>query len=449
VAAALAAVPAAAPAAGAAEPARLVAPPAALSGGSPLTTCARTDRAVQRGAEVEPHLAADPAGSGRLVATWQQDRRTTGAAVGVAVAASADGGRTWTRRRLPGGAPCGAGGFTGASDPWAAIGPDGIAYLATLPVVAPPGRPVRSTDIAVHRSSDLGLTWEPPAALTRDAAFDDKETVTADPRRAGVAHAVWKRGDDAEAFIATTTDGGRTWGAPVRVPPADRMVGHVVHVLPDGALLMTATTLSPTPAYVALRSDDGGATWAAPAVVGGAVGGRARDAERGRFIRAGGFPGVAVLPDGRVVAVWERSGVRRSQLLQSTSVDGGRSWSPQRRILLRRGQAFTPALAAAPDGSLGLSWYETGRDRPGDAALTTDVAFAHSRDGGRTWTARRLLGPFDLRRAPRARGALFLGDYTGIAPVPGGFGVLSAVASPLARRGASDVVFARVRLPAR
>jgi hypothetical protein len=164
-------------------------------------------------------------------------------------------------------------------------------------------------------------------------------------------------------------------------------------------------------------------------------------------VRSGAFCGVAVLPDGRVVAVWLRSGARRSQVVQATSVDGGRSWSPARRVLVRRGRAFTPALAAGPDGSLGLSFYETGRDRPGDDALTTDVAFAHSRDGGRTWTARRLLGPLDLRRAPRARRALFLGDYTGIAPVPGGFGVLTAVAPPLARHGAADVVFARVALP--
>ena len=68
-------------------------------------------------------------------------------------------------------------------------------------------------------------------------------------------------------------------------------------------------------------------------------------------------------PSGTVVAIWTRPGRRGSTLVRVVSRDGGRTWSRPRVVLRRRGLAFTPGLAAAPDGTLGLSWTETARDR--------------------------------------------------------------------------------------
>jgi len=123
------------------RPAAPVPPPAVtltpLSAPSPYARCDRRDPSVQRDAEVEPHLAVSPRDPRRLIAAWQQDRRTAGGAVGVVTAQSTDGGATWRAQPLPGGAPCGARGLTGASDPWAAIGVEGTAYLAVLPFAAP------------------------------------------------------------------------------------------------------------------------------------------------------------------------------------------------------------------------------------------------------------------------------------------------------------------------
>lgn len=430
-------------------------PPAAvtlttLSAPSPYARCARGDRSVQRDAEVEAHLAVSPRDPRRLVAAWQQDRRTAGGAVGVTAAESTDGGSTWRAMAVPGGAPCGARGLTGASDPWVAIGPEGTAYLAALPFAARRAeRPTRAA-VTVHRAPPAAggapPAWSAPAALTSGRAFDDKPSVTADPRRPGVAYVVWHRG--ARTLLSRTENAGGTWSQARVVKALPRTVGHVIHPLPGGRLLMTALAFGRRPAFVAVSSHDGGRTWGGR-VAFGAPGPAVVDRERDRPVRTGAFPGVAALPDGTVVAVWARARLRRSGIVRTVSRDGGRSWSRGRVVLRRPGQVFTPALAAAPDGTLGLSWTETARDRAADRALTTDVAFAASPDAGRTWRTRRLVGPFDLRRAPRAGRAYFLGDYIGLVAVRGGFGVLVAVAPPSARRGRSDVVFARVRVPAR
>jgi len=409
-----------------------------LTGASPYARCARHDASVQRGAEVEPYLAAGPTDPSRVIAAWQADRRTTGGAVGVVVAGSADGGATWQAERLPDGAPCGTDGLTGASDPWLAVGPEGTAYLVDLPFAAAPGRRPRRAEVAVHRApAGLAGVWSPPVPLSSGHPFNDKPSVTADPRRSGVAYVVWHRGD--RTLLRRTTDGGATWSAARRVRALSATVGQVIYPLPDGRLLMTGLATGPRTAFVAATSDDGGRTWGRRVIFG--VRRRAVIRRSGQpTLRPGIFPAIAVLRDGTVVALWARAQRRGSQIVRTVSRDDGRTWSPGRVVLARRGTVMTPAGAAAPNGTLGLSWTEAAREK-------AEIMFAQSTDAGRTWRARGIIGPFDLRRAPRAGRARFLGDYAGLAAVPGGFGILVAVAPPVARHGRSDVIFARVRVP--
>jgi photosystem II stability/assembly factor-like uncharacterized protein len=151
----------------------------------------------------------------------------------------------------------------------------------------------------------------------------------------------------------------------------------------------------------------------------------------------------AVAPDGTAHVAWARvsgSGTRpRGEILTSRSRDGGRTWSRPRAVARARRQLFLPALAAAPDGAVGVSYYAfTRRSR-------AVVRLAVSRDGGRSWRSRPLHRAFDVRTAPRADSALFLGDYTGLAALgPGRFGAAIAVARRPGPRGRSDVRFAAV-----
>ena len=430
----------------------MAAPVVRLTGGSPIARgCAAASRTVQRGAEAEPQLAADPANPNRLVAAWQQDRDTAAAALSTGVALSDDGGSTWRPVAVPGVTGCPAGLYDRASDPWLSIGPDGVAYLATLQVR---GRRQATTRVLVSRSPDGGTTWAPPVVVGDLGGFEDKEMVAADPTRPGTAYAVWahvERGRPSAAMFSRTVDGGLTWSPPQPIyRPAGRRApnGHQIVVTPGGALVDVFFEVGGGRSSLrirAIRSDDQGATWSPPVGVGRASGIPVVDLPRRIPVRTGDvLPSAAVAPGGEVLVTWQDApSVRRGRILLARSLDAGRTFEPPIRVGRARARPFTPVVAAG-DAGIAVSYYDLRQDRRGDRHLTTTFWLAQSRDGGATWSATPLGRPFDLLRAPRTGGALFLGDYTGLVALPGGFGSAFVAARPLARGGRSDVFFDRV-----
>jgi hypothetical protein len=93
------------------------------------------------------------------------------------------------------------------------------------------------------------------------------------------------------------------------------------------------------------------------------------------------------------------------------SRDGGRTWTTS-ALPGVRAFAFEPAIAVDAHGTVGVSWYDLRNDRPGDAALTADVWFAHSPDRGRSWRQAHVAGPTDLRPAELPV-PNFAGEYRG------------------------------------
>ena len=92
------------------------------------------------------------------------------------------------------------------------------------------------------------------------------------------------------------------------------------------------------------------------------------------------------------------------------------------------------------------------RDKPSDKQLTTDVWFASSRDGGRTFAEAHVAGPFDAAAASSTSSTSvqgrFIGDYQGFAAYPRGFGAVFAQSKKGVTKGPSDVYFARIQLGA-
>lgn len=401
-----------------------------LTGGSPFPASCEA-RGAQRGSEVEPSIAAGP---GVLVATWQQDRYLHGAAAGIGVAVSHDGGDSWQFPSVPQITDCSPL-FNHASDPWVSVGADGTAYVATL--VARPDRAGFRTRIAISASRDGGSTWPAPALLDAGGnGFNDKPSVTADPSLPGRAYAVWTL--EGEAYLAHTSDGGRSWSPPRLVERAPRrggLLSSTIAVLPGrgGRLLHTFIAYGRGGFRLeATRSGDGGAHWSAPSLV-------------ARLVRRSTAPPpVRVLPISGTGAAVTGAGTTYEAFVQrgtevdvTSSRDGGRTWSRPHAAVRHGGGVFGPSLAAeASDGTLALGYYA--RAARGQASFWIAI----SRDGVR-WQRRRLTPPFALARAPRAGGAAFLGDYSGLAPIGGGFAAAFAVAPPLASHGASDVLVAR------
>jgi hypothetical protein len=405
-----------------------------LAGGSPLPAGCEA-RGAQRGSEVEPSIAASPRDPALLIAVWQQDRYAHAAAAGIGVSVSRDGGASWRGASVPGITGCTP--LTNhASDPWVSIGGDGIAYVAAL--VGQPDHVGFRTRVAVATSRDGGDSWSSPALLDAGGnGFNDKPAVTADPRRAGTAYAVWDL--EASVFMSVTGDGGGTWSPPREIrprPPGGGTVASTISVLPDGSLLHAFLAYGSGGVRVAAaRSADGGASWSAPATV--------APVPRGGSVLRTGRPAVRVLPiSGTGPAVTTSGAVYESFVDRGVSIDlvrstdGGHSWTPPRAAVRRAAGVFGPALAAAPDGTLALSYYAR---EPGGMA---SFWIARSADGA-SWTPRRVTAPFSLRLAPRSDGIAFLGDYSGLTPVAGGgFAAAFAASPPLALSGSSDVLVA-------
>jgi BNR repeat protein len=407
-----------------------------------------------REAEVEPSLAVDPADPAHLVAAWQQDRWSNGGASGIVSAVSRDGGRTWARSIAPlsrcaGGDPSNGGDYQRASDPWVAIAPDGTVYEASLSF----DRSSPAAAILVSRSTDGGASWGPPTTLARDDDPDvtvDKEAITADPEDARRVYAVWDRltglarhppVGTGPTWFARTLDGGASWeqARVIHDPGFDaQTIGNQIAVLPGGALvnllvlITNASSRTPTERVAVMRSDDQGASWGAPIPVADLLDPGVADGAT--LLRTGALPSIAVdRASGALYVVWADARFgdgARDAIVLSTSRDGGASWSAPTIVNgVPAAAAFTPVVAVARDGRVGVLYTDLRDDDPRDAARTLAHAWlATSADGGATWRDAPLGGPFDLRGAPAADG-LFLGDYQGLVAQGDGFAAAVAIAN--------------------
>ena len=393
--------------------------------------------------EVEPSVAVDPTDPKHLIGAWQQDRWSNGAANGIVSAVTFDGGHTWSVKVAPF-TRCSGGAYQRATDPWVSIAPDGTAYQITYAFDW--DRVDRA--MLVSRSTDRGLTWESPITLQRDRDPDfmmDKETVTADPLDANFAYAVWDRLTGftipnnplgtGPAWFARTTNRGESWEAPRQIydpGPDTQTVSNQIVVLPDHTLVnssMVVTENSSTSPHVSIavmRSADHGASWPAPPVtVAEAEFVGVNDPKSNLGIRTGSVVhSIAVDresgPSGTIYVAWEDgrfSSMARDAIALSKSTNGGLTWSAPVQVNGASAPAFTPSLAVADGGRLGVSYYDLRSDLAGDTGhLTVTHWLATSTDGGATFSETMVGAPFNLRGAPRVEGpAWFLGDYQALA----------------------------------
>ncbi|HEV2112220.1 MAG TPA: sialidase family protein [Gammaproteobacteria bacterium] len=387
-------------------------------------------------AEVEPYEAVNPANTSNVIGIWQQDRWSDGGAHGLVAAYSMDGGKTWKEQPLPM-STCGS--ITGAnypraSDPWVSFSPDGAAYAISISFSGISLTAGSSGAVLVTRSGDGGVTWSTPIPLITDgaSAFNDKESVTADPNNSNYAYAVWDRldtGNRGPTYFSRTIDGGVTWslGQPIYDPGVgNQTLGNEVIGLTDGSIVDLFDELDGTSGNTAtssvrvIRSTDHGTTWSAPVTVAENFSVGTADPNTGMAVRAGaGLPQGTAAPAGGLVVVWQDgrfSNFARDGIALSRSSDGGQTWTTPVEInSVTTAPAFTPSVAVLGDGTIGVSYFDFRNNTSDRTALLTDYWFTSSTDGVH-WSEQHISGPFDLDLAPHAEG-LFLGDYQALAVV--------------------------------
>jgi hypothetical protein len=281
----------------------------------------------------------------------------------------------------------------------------------------------------VRRSIDGGATWEAEHIpviehpTEPNIPWEDKPYIIADDtngRFGGNLYIGWTRWTltDSRIMLARSTDGGKTWSAPLEIDarrglPRDdngALEGFAGAVAGDGTLYVVWSALGKLQFTL---SRDGGRTFKP-----------ARDIlETGpsmfqlqAFSRANGFPQIAVDrragKSGTLYVSWSDYINGELDVFCAASRDGGRTWAAPVRVNDDAAHSgadhFFQWLAADPvTGDLDVVFYDRRAD-PANRKQT--VTLARSTDGGRTftnyaWTTE----PF------QTNDVVFMGDYSGIA----------------------------------
>jgi hypothetical protein len=352
---------------------------------------------------------------------------------------------------------------------------NGVAYQSSLSVSLNTGE----SGILASKSGDGGNSWSEPVTLIRDSggrdssyAFNDKESITADPTNSNYAYAVWdrfvtpagtskaslsglfnSRSFRQPVWFSRTTNGGAAWEPARKIYDRSEFngtIGNQIVVLPNGDLLdffdeffLNKNSGKQRGESIAfIRSTDKGAAWSKTSTVvapSREIG--AYDPDTGRPIRAeGGIPEVAVDPaDGTLYAVWQDASFSAvDEIALSQSTDGGVTWSVPIRVnqtprntTVADEQAFVPAVHVAGDGTVAVTYYDF-RNNDASPGVPTDYWIVHCHQSSTvscadqsSWgdEARLSSTSFDIEQAPSARGpfGFFLGEYEGLGSIGNSF----------------------------
>lgn len=377
-------------------------------------------------AHITPTIARNPK-TGELVVAEVDGRGTRECVVHL----SGDGGRSW---KLGGNFMVKP--FTDCSI-GAEFGPhvvpffdrDGVlnvAFSANDPArLASSERPVSTSDVRediprntyLARSTDGGRTFTTSLVAagkegSTQTAYQYAPTGAVDPVNPLTIYVSWGQGDwsnekdPIRTMVATSTDGGRTFGEPVEIN--NKMGADYAFLTVDGKGVVHATYWSrgvgtepfdptqtrvngrrnPTPLMHAWSADKG-KTWERNAI----------DPGNQRVYRAAPL---AVDPKtDALYAVWHqypdpnnfeanRDSKDRVDVYFSASFDGGRTWG-QKVVVNEAPQSGVnhelPGIAVAPNGRIDVAWYDYRfSPRAGSGTGVQDVFYASSTDQGRTWS---------------------------------------------------------------
>ena len=226
--------------------------------------------------------------------------------------------------------------------------------------------------IGMVRSTDLGETWS-EAEVVVDAPIDDRDPSITQLSNGDLLVTymtyVKERTPTHQVFSVRSTDGGATWGEPLRIElpwSQTQAVSEPVTELADGTLLLPVYGTDVTddgtrrPCGV-LRSTDGGETWPEIAVL------------MPQGTEPFHEPTIELLTDGRILMLI------RPAMHWSESTDGGVTWTQPEPVGIP-GQAAQMLLTSKGVLIAGYRWREE---------RSTVVIWSH--DLGRTWEGPKII----------------------------------------------------------
>jgi hypothetical protein len=400
--------------------------------------------------------------SGVMLAGWNDSGQflSTGDLSGYG--RSIDGGLTWTDMGVPT-TPLGVvtqvfGDPVLASDRNRDPGDAGVFYYANLGVVAS-----GTSIIAVHKTTDGGLTWDQAANASPGASsadFQDKEWMAVDTRASGTGagniYVCWTRffSGGQQIRLSRSTDGGATFTVIQTDLSAESDVsGCQVAVDPNNGNVYVSWTnrnFGASPRTIKFRrSTDRGTTFDPEKLIGTAAiaetitscGGVSRSAfvdseanGTSRAIRSTSFSDIAVNPaNSEVYVVFHAAGLAGGALADIgfvQSSDFGVTFSAQTRVNTgTTGQQFMPSIAVNKAGKARAVFYSTQRSATN---RLLDVYMTQSVDGGTTWTASKRVTDVSFDRPTTnpnfdtggglTLASCYMGDYNTVEAAPKGLG---------------------------
>jgi BNR repeat-like domain len=337
-----------------------------------------------------------------------------------------------------------------ATDPVVAFDGQGGAYTLVLAFNWTSTNSIDAV-VGVSKSTDGGRTWGRPIILTTEqsAALGDsldKQWIAAQGNKVFAAWAVFN-GFSVTPYYSYSTDAGATWSRPavLAAPSIDQPQNTYVYprFAPDGTLYVAFTSFPNKQQqqyafekiYV-LKSTDGGATLTNQglAVTFNSPPGQYQNTT----FRDGIDDYFQVSPyDGSLLLTyqdWNLEGTGTTDIFAMTSRDGGRTWSTP--ILVNDDpntgttDQLQPAIAAAPNGRVAVSFYDRRLPCPsGDAnilpadygatnfCINTSVQFydAQLRPLGHNIRASAATWDPQQQLVVTKGGDGFIGDYFGLA----------------------------------
>jgi hypothetical protein len=349
---------------------------------------------------------------------------------------STDGGQTFT----DGGAIPNAPGNVNLGDPWLASDGSGTMYYSTLTIQGGTGNLL----VGVSHSTDGGKTWSAAAAIPPPAGqffySADKDALTTGPGN-GNLYDVWDdfTFDPATGLpfsglpVAHSTDGGQTWTityaskVALASKPGSCSFGQYIGAQPlvsGGTIYDTAELISVndpmctgapvTYSEAVFTSKDGGATWAAGAVIpitSSTQGFGAFVLGPAQYMRNLEFPTLAAFK-GDVYIAWNDGGNGSGHShIRLAQLDGGGQVSQTSFITSGANDEIQPALSA--DSALHVAYYQISTDASGSGQLDVFVSNSNSGAAFKTQrvTSQSFPGVFTVPQFDPIVAFAYMGDY--------------------------------------